>query len=378
MHNFLSKLSHALLGVTVIASVVFASATINDAEARRKPPCYPECTPTAPSAWGAAAGVVGGVIAGRIYAPTVANLNQMVQAIALMANGASNTQQGRVNSDVTLADRLVAAEGANAAAQARINLLSQVAPSRTACRQASYDAHTARLRTSASTATASREVNIAARFNNASASSQNGMLADTNFRFKIRATKYCNPQIFGAGCSPSIGVDRDLDVAQAILTPNALDTTNYEVANDALSNLIGDQVGDTLRGAALGRSTGKTEYVRRQQGVARASLASSVLANMVERRKTDATSGQSTQSLLAEAAFVNPGTASAQASTAAGEDGGKTQDNIAQSLAAINGQLMTLRGYFEQIAIIRAVGLAASVNDSRFNTAGVTGSQTTN
>lgn len=370
------NLTRLALGAVVFAGFVLVATIPQTAAA--KPPCYPECRPTAPAAWGAASGAVIGVITRQVEGTLATKINGLTTYLAQIANGLSNTQQNRLNSDITLADRLVAMDGANAVAATRAAMAGQIAPSRTACRQGSLAYHAAAMRGSASTATASREVNIAARFNNAAVSSQNGKLADANFRFKIRATKYCNPEVFGSSCSPSIGADRDLDVAQAIFTPNNLDETGYEVANDSLSNLIGDQVDDSLRGAALGRATGKTEHVRRQQGVARASLASSVMANMVERRKKDATTGHSTQSLLAEAAYFNPGSAATFAGNAAGEDGGKTQDNIAQSLAAINGQLMTLRGYFEQIAIIRAVGLAASVQQTRFNTSGVTGSQTTN
>lgn len=320
--------------------------------------CEVECSPAAPSAWGAATATVGGAVEtmGFTIANSIRVFSSMLQ---LLAADRANTTQAKNNTQVALNDREVSHAKALGTTQTRSELLKSTMPSSQACALSTSSEKIAGRATQVGTSVKAAEGQSTALLSNASGTAaETGELAYVSSRFKTRADKYCDPKEI-SGCTPSVATNADLNVAP-IFTKTTFSGTELDTARDAVSNLIGEVVDDPVRGPALATSTGQTAMVVNKQRQARANLSAAVLTNIVEARAADA-SGNSQNKEDEELARVDTAVGANSLVLGQGQTDGQSEAEIDAAMEAISNQLLKLRGTFEKIAMIRAVGMATDI-----------------
>lgn len=321
-------------------------------------PCEVECSPAAPAAWGAATATVMTAVEtmGFSIANSIRYFSSMLQ---LLATDVANTTQAQNNTQIAINDREVTHIKALAASESRSELLKTTMPSPQACALSSSSERIVGRAAQVGGSVKNAEGKSTALFSNAEGTAaETGELAYVSSRFQVRAQKYCDPKEI-SGCTPSVATNADLNVAP-IFTKTTFSGTELDTARDAVNNLIGDVVDDPVRGPALLTSTGQTATVVNKQRQARANLSAAVLTNIVEARATDA-SGNSQNKEDEELARVDTAVGANSLILGQGQTDGQSEAEIDAAMEAISNQLLKLRGTFEKIAIIRAVGMATDI-----------------
>ncbi len=279
--------------------------------------------------------------------------------LQLLAVDVANTTQAQNNTQIAINDREVTHITALGATQTRSELVKSTLPSAQACALSTSSEKIVGRAAQVGGSVKNAEGKSTALLSNAAGTAaETGELAYVSSRFQVRAGKYCDPKEI-SGCTPSVGTNADLDVAP-IFTKTTFNAKELDIARDAVNNLIGDVVDDPVRGPALLSSTGQTQTVVNKQNQARANLSAAVLTNIVEARATDPL-GNSQKKEDEELARVDVAVGANSLILGQGQTDGQSEAEIDAAMEAISNQLLKLRGTFEKIAMIRAVGMATDI-----------------
>lgn len=306
-----------------------------------------------------------------------AKLEELVQIIAQLQNGTTNDGQGIVNVKTVLADPAVVNAGQAAVAATRARLVMNMAPSRTACAINTrggqvMNAMIDGTRLSKYAATQKSALDYSA--NAPGTPSEKGKLAAETNLFKRLMNGFCDGTVINApdsvSCSlanDSLGRSMEWRYAQPFLAvfgvkdsliPVDPNNVEHRAARLFAEMAAAPAVDDTLRGAALARSTGKTAHVLRQRDIATVSLARGALDRMVDERVGKAEEGAESVEHLRQKAWDNADEFVQHAKDRAGQPLASNLEDMAEMEGDINKIYLQLYVNLERLAVIKATRLS--------------------
>jgi hypothetical protein len=335
-----------------------------------------ECV-TGASVASRAAGVAPSVARSALVSKVQSDLQNFLQILALLQQGTTNDGQNEANNKIVLNDAMVAANSQYAVAQTRARATLAMAPSRTAC--ATYT-RSNRLTTAALdparmtgyAATQKAALDFSA--NAPGTPSEKGRLAAETNLFKRLMTGVCDGAVINApdnvSCTlanDSLGRSMEWRYAQPFLAvfgvKDSLIPTDANNAEHRAARLFAEMAAapapdDTLRGAALARSTGKTAHVLRQRDIATVSLARGALDRMVDERVGKAEEGAESVEHLRQKAWDNADEFVQHAKDRAGQPIAANMDDMAEMEGDINKIYLQLYVNLERLAVVKATRLS--------------------
>lgn len=347
------------------------------------PPCVAVyCAPLGAIYWSAYTTTVVTMFDQVFMRAMHSNLRSIVPSLTLMANQTSNNTSNSVNKTAVMQDRLIAAENGQAISAARSKMVRDYVPSRLVCAK---ETQTNLLNESLYGANGAQRAALEAGetlngfLSNTSTMTEQGRVAFYNNWYDNRRQNYNNPVATGIPGEGRYGADADLDLFKAVYGKDTIETDEqYQTAQDAVKNILGDAVFDSISGPALDRMSGQTAYIERLHNQARLNLSAGVFLSAIERRRTHGGT-QSPQAIATDAAYrsaISTGSTGVTTgltynglvvgSTEQGESANLDQTNAMSG--SINTQLLSMYKLLEQWTAVEAVNLViATENAARTN-----------
>ncbi len=305
------------------------------------------------------------------------NLRSIVPSLTLMANQTTNNTSNSANKTAVIQDRLIAAETGQAIARARSKMAQDYVPSRLVCAK---ETQTNLLNESLYGANGAQRAALEAGdtlngfLSNTSTMTEQGQVAFFNNWYDNRRQNYNNPAATGIPGEGRYGADADLDLFKAVYGKNTIETDEqYQTAQDAVKNILGNAVFDPISGPALDRMSGQTAYMNRLHHQAKLNLAAGVFFSAIERRRKHGGT-QSPQAIASDAAYssaISTGSTGVTtgltyngmvvASTEQGESANFDQTNA--MTGSINLQLLNMYKLLEQWTAVEAVNLVIAARN---------------
>lgn len=356
-------------------------------------PAVPQaCTAVIEAAITPAVTAIMADIAAKGIAVTLGFTN-LLSAMTKLANQGSNNGQNDMHAlSAAVADHENTASHANEVAKTRVEVATQMRPSRVTCQIVSQQRVFSETEAQYRTARVSmQDAGTKYSLNGPGTPGEKGTLAALNWAFQNRCNTYADAAALGsppgcAGASDPALIDLDITPQKSIFSAYTYASAELrQGALDSVTLLTESAPPDPLRGAALSRTEGRNIQVNRLRDLTRMNMARDILQDAVALRSeasTAATDGRqiSRLSRLVELMVGNPlsdddhhsatmSTLATQIQQEAVTASGETENANVQALAAkLTAQKMMLTEMLrmtEQMIAVAAINLAADVESSR-------------